>query len=168
MFGLTIFSATATLLLTGAVSGVFFAFSVSVMLGLDGIRPEQSIAAMQSINERIQNPVFLPAFLLAPLAALATGVLLLSLGQRVAAITFFAAAAVYFLGALLPTIAVNVPMNEALAAAAIPADPEQAARLWADYSSRWTGWNTVRAVSSLLSLLFIGLGLFLWGRSSGS
>jgi uncharacterized membrane protein len=155
-------SATTTLLLTGAVAGVFFAYSVSVMMGLDAIRPEQAIAAMRSINEKIQNAVFLATFLLTPVAAAVTGVLLLVLGQRTAGIVFFLAAAAYVLGALIPSFAVNIPMNDTLDAARPSA--AEAARVWSDYSSRWTLWNHVRTVSSLLSLGLVGLGLFIWGR----
>jgi uncharacterized membrane protein len=79
-------------------------------------------------------------------------------------VLFFAAAAVYVLGALLPTIAVNVPMNDALDAARIPSDPDAAARLWSDYSSRWTRWNHVRTVFGSLSLLLAGGALYAWGR----
>jgi uncharacterized membrane protein len=155
-------SATTTLLLTGAVAGLFFAYSVSVMIGLDAIKPDQAIAAMRGINEKIQNPVFLPAFLLTPVAAVITGVLLLVLGQRAAGIVFFLAAAAYVLGALVPSFAVNIPMNDALDTARVPA--AEAARVWSDYSSRWTLWNHVRTVSSAVGLLLVGLGLFLWGR----
>ena len=155
-------AATTTLLLTGAVAGLFFAYSVSVMMGLDAIRPEQAIAAMRSINEKIQNAVFLASFLLAPVAAVVTGVLLLVLGQRTAGVVFFLAAATYVLGTLIPSFAVNIPMNDALDAARPSA--AEAARVWSDYSSRWTLWNHVRTVSSLLSMVLVGLGLFLWGR----
>jgi uncharacterized membrane protein len=155
-------SATTTLLLTGAVAGVFFAYSVSVMIGLDAIRPEQAIAAMRSINDKIQNAVFLATFLLTPVAAAVTGVLLLVLGQRTAGIVFFLAAAVYVVGALVPSFAVNIPMNDTLDAARPSA--AEAARVWSDYSSRWTLWNHVRTVSSLISVGLVGLGLFLWGR----
>lgn len=155
-------SATTTLLLTGAVAGVFFAYSVSVMMGLDAIRPEQAIAAMRSINDKIQNAVFLATFLLTPVAAAVTGVLLLVLGQRTAGIVFFLAAAAYVVGALIPSFAVNIPMNDTLDAARPSA--AEAARVWSDYSSRWTLWNHVRTVSSLVSVGLVGLGLFLWGR----
>jgi uncharacterized membrane protein len=106
--------------------------------------------------------MFLPAFLLTPVAAVITGVLLLVLGQRAAGIVFFLAAAAYVLGALVPSFAVNIPMNDALDTARVPA--AGAARVWSDYSSRWTLWNHVRTVSSGVSLLLVGLGLFLWGR----
>jgi uncharacterized membrane protein len=157
-------SGALTLLLTGAMAGVFFAYSTSVMMGLDAIKPEQAIAAMRSINVKIQNAVFLPAFLLVPVLAAATGVLLLVLGQRAAGLVFFLAAAAYVFGVLVPSFAVNIPMNDALDTAKVPAG--EAARVWSDYSSRWTLWNHVRTVFSSLALLLAGLGLFLWDRQA--
>jgi uncharacterized membrane protein len=157
-------AAAATLLLTGAMAGLFYAFSVSVMRGLDGIAAEHAILAMQSINRKIQNAVFFVTFLLAPVATVVTGALLLVLDQTAAAMLFFLAAAAYVLGAFVPTVVVNVPMNEALDAAAVPADTNDAARLWSDYSARWTRWNTARAAFNALSLLLAGLALFVWGR----
>jgi uncharacterized membrane protein len=156
-------SAAIALLLTGAVAGVFFAYSVSVMVGLDAIRPDQAIAAMRSVNEKIQNPVFLATFLLAPVAAVLTGVLLLTQGHRTAGVLFVLAATVYVLGALVPSFAVNIPMNDALDTVTVPSTAEGAARVWSDYSSRWTLWNHVRTVSSLVSLLVVGAGLVTWG-----
>jgi uncharacterized membrane protein len=157
-------SATVTLALTGAMAGVFYAFSIAVMPGLDGIQAEHAIRAMQSINRKILNPVFLATFVLAPVAAAVTGGLLLWLGQTAAAVVCFLAAVTYVLGTFVPTVVVNVPMNEGLDSADVPTDPDAAARLWSDYSTRWTRWNTARAVFSALSLLLVGLSLFVWGR----
>lgn len=133
MFAVTALAAGAALVLTGAMAGVFFAFSVSVLRGLDAIEAAQAVAAMRSINRRILNPVFLTAFTGAPLAALATGGLLLARGETPAAMCAFAAAGAYLLGAFAPTVAVNVPLNEDLDAAPGPYGPQQAARLWAAY-----------------------------------
>jgi uncharacterized membrane protein len=154
-------SATATLALTGAMAGLFFAFSVSVMPGLDAIAAEHAIRAMQSINRKIQNPVFLTAFVFAPVAAALTGGLLLGDGQTAAAVVCFLAAAAYALGAFAPTVVVNVPLNESLDAAEVPTNPGDVARLWSDYSLRWTRWNHLRTLFSTLSLLLVGLALFL-------
>ena len=46
----------------GLMAGLFFAFSVSVMKALAGLPPNGGMAAMQSINIAIINPVFLSAF----------------------------------------------------------------------------------------------------------
>ena len=157
-------SATVTLALSGAMAGLFFAFSVSVMPGLDGIAADQAIRAMRSINRKILNPVFFVAFVGAPVAAAVTGGLLLWLDQTAAAVVSFLAAAAYVLGAFVPTVVVNVPLNEALDAAEVPTDPHDAARRWTDYSGRWTRWNTLRAAFSTVSLLLVGLAIFVWGR----
>jgi uncharacterized membrane protein len=46
----------------GLMAGLFFAFSVSVMRALARLPSAEGIAAMQSINVAIINPVFLAAF----------------------------------------------------------------------------------------------------------
>ena len=53
-----VITATATALM----AGIFFAFSCAVNLGLARLPDSQYVAAMQSINRRIQNPVFFAAF----------------------------------------------------------------------------------------------------------
>ncbi|GLW98532.1 anthrone oxygenase family protein [Microtetraspora sp. NBRC 16547] len=164
LFALTAVSAAVALLLTGAIAGLFYGYSVSVMPGLDGIAAEHAIPAMRRINEKILNPRFFASFLGTPVASAVTGGLLLALGEPAAAVLFFAAAATYVLGAFVPTAAVNVPMNQALAVATVPADPAEAARLWSEFSGRWTRWNTSRAVFCLISLLLAGLGLYVWAR----
>jgi uncharacterized membrane protein len=161
---LTAISAGVTLASIGLMAGVFFAFSVSVMRGLDAIEPGCAIRAMQSINRKILNPVFLLAFMLAPVVGAVTGVLLLLLDETWAAAIMFLAATIYLLGSIVATGGVNVPLNNALDAATVPADPAEAARLWSDYSTRWTRWNTLRALACAVGLLFAGLALFAWGR----
>lgn len=165
---LAVVTGAAALLLTGLASGVFFAYSVSVMLGLDDIRPDAALAAMRSINRRIQNPVFFLAFLGAPLCSLAAGLLLLGAGPTGAAVLFLAAAGVYLLGAFAVTAAVNVPLNEKLDAAGTPADPGEAARQWSAYRGPWTRWNSVRALFSLASLALVGLAGIVWAWSEAA
>ena len=56
---LTLAGATLT---TGLAAGVFYAYAVSVNLGL-ATQPDASyIATMQAINERIENPLFFASF----------------------------------------------------------------------------------------------------------
>jgi uncharacterized membrane protein len=47
----------------GLIAGLFFAFSISVMKALAHIPAAEGIAAMQSINISIINPLFLSVFL---------------------------------------------------------------------------------------------------------
>ncbi|MDP4510985.1 MULTISPECIES: anthrone oxygenase family protein [unclassified Nonomuraea] len=138
--------ALVTLVLHGALAGLFYTFSMSVMPGLNAIAPAQAEEAMRSINRKILNPWLYIPFLGSPLAALATGLL----AGAPAAVWFFAAAAVGFVGSFLVTVAINVPMNNAVDAGTMA---------WKDYSRRWTAWNTLRAVASFISLVLVGIGL---------
>lgn len=47
----------------GLMAGVFFAFSSFVMNALARLQPTQGIAAMQSINITVINPLFMAPFL---------------------------------------------------------------------------------------------------------
>ena len=88
---------------------------------------------MTSINQKIQNPLFFVTFFGPIIAGAVTGVLLLTLGHKPAAVLFLVAAGVYLVGAFIPTMVVNVPLNETLDAAGVPTDPAEAARAWSDY-----------------------------------
>lgn len=158
-------AAALSLLLAGVMAGFFYAYSVSAMPGLDRIDGDQAIAAMRGINEAVRNPVFFLSFFGTPVVALITAGLLFLLGEKPAALLLALAGIVYLLGAFLPTAIVNVPMNEALARADLPLSADEVARVWTTYSVRWTGWNTLRTVFSTISLLLVGLGIFVWGRS---
>jgi len=162
-FAITAVAATLSLIMAAGMTGSFFVFSTGVMPGLNGSRPASAIDAMQAINQRIQNPLFIGMFLLLPVFAAVAGILLMTMDEKTAGVLFLAAAAVYVLGALVPSFAVNIPMNNALDGVHIPHDPAEAARIWAAYSARWTAWNTVRAVFSWVGLLAMGAGAYLWG-----
>ncbi|MGP3955831.1 anthrone oxygenase family protein [Nonomuraea sp. 3N208] len=138
--------ALVTLVLHAAIAGLFYTFSMSVIPGLNAIAPAQGEEAMRSINRKILNPWLYIPFLGAPLAALAAGLL----AGAPAALWFFAGAAVNFVGSFLITMAINVPMNNALDAGTMA---------WKDYSRRWTAWNKLRAVASFVSLVLVGIGL---------
>jgi len=138
--------ALLALVLHGALAGLFYAFSMSVMPALNALPTAEAETAMRSINRKILNPWLFAPFLGAPLAALVAGLL----ADAPAAWWFFAAAAVNFAGSFLVTVAINVPMNNAVNAGTLS---------WKDYSPRWTTWNTLRAIASFAALTLLGIGL---------
>lgn len=151
---LTLVVAFVNLVLLGAVYGVFFAYSNSVVPGLQKTEHAQATATMRSINVAIINPRFLATFVGPVVTTAATGFLLLSIDETTPALLYFAAAVVYLLGCLVVTGRLNVPMNNAL---------EDGTLTWADYAPRWRRWNTVRTVSSMVALVLCGAGLYVWG-----
>ena len=133
----------------GLNAGLFFIFSVCIMTALGRLPPEQGIAAMQSINQVIQNPLFFLAFGGTTLLSLALVPMGFSVGGATS-LYLIVGGALFFTGMFLVTVFFNVPMNNAIDAVR-PGSPEAAA-LWADYRVTWVNWNHVRTVSSLSAL----------------
>ena len=115
-------------LTTGLVAGVYYAYAVSVNLGMSAQPDASYVATMQAINERIENPLFFLTFFgaaLFPLAAFAAHY------RRPRSGRFWLVAlacVLYIGGSFLLTSFVSVPMNNRLAAL----DPDAPARVLAD------------------------------------
>lgn len=135
----------------GLMAGFFFAYSVTVMHGLDDIPSDSAIAAMQGINRVVRNPVFFVAFFGTAAAPLAAGAFALYKRHTKEAVLMLSAGAIYVLGVVVLTAQIHVPMNNALALITLPANPD----IWAEYSAEWTLWNHVRGAFCVLCL---GLG----------
>lgn len=137
-----------TALGSGLIAGVFFAFSSFVMAALGRLPSSQGIAAMQSINIAVVNPVFMTVLF----GTAALGALLAAWALRVwqspGAEYLLAGGLLALTGAALVTIMFNVPLNDTLARV----DPASAggAEVWGRYLSEWTAWNHLRTAASLL------------------
>ena len=144
------------LTLSALIFGFFYAWTCSTMWGLDAADPRIAVAAMQAMNASVRNAVFAPAFFGTAPALLAVAIL--ARNQRPAALLFLAASITYGILGMGLTLAINVPMNQALARLPVPEDMQAAAAIWADYSPRWQVWNQVRTVTSGLAFLLAALG----------
>ena len=133
----------------GVIGGVLFAFSNVVMRTLAQQPPESGLRTMQAININILNPLFLLFFLGTAL----TGVILaMSAFTRLSspgALPLLIASMLYVVGVLGVTVALNVPLNDKLAA--LDPTSAQAAQSWRDYVSDWLRWNHVRTAASVLA-----------------
>jgi uncharacterized membrane protein len=144
------------------IAGLFFAFSSFVMSALSRLPPEQGIAAMQSINIAVINPVFLVAFFGTGTTAVILAVVALASWQQQGTAWVVAGAVLYAIGVIVVTRQFNVPLNNALATAA-PTSAEGAA-LWRDYLVRWTNWNHVRTVAALAAAGCFTVAIYLGAR----
>ena len=154
LFVLTLLSALGC----GLIGGVFFAFSAFVMKALDRLPPPQGIAAMQSINVAVINPLFLLPFLGTAVACAVLAVSSVLRWQRPGATSLFLGSVLYLAGTVLVTMVCNVPRNEALAAVG-PASAEAAVR-WR-YVAGWTAWNHVRTAAALAASALLTISLCL-------
>lgn len=143
---------TAAAGLTGLLAGLYFAFTTAVMPGLADTEDQVFVTAMRRMNARILNGWFLAVFLGAPLLAAAAAVAALT-GDGVPAPGWTVAGAVLVVSGLLITGRINVPLNEALAAAG---DPAAARR---DFERRWVRWNLVRTLATTAGLAALLAGL---------
>ena len=147
---LTLACATLT---TGLVAGVYYAYTVSVNLGLAAQPDASYVATMNAINERIENPLFFLTFFgaaLFPLAALAAHYR----QPRSGRFWLVALACMLYIGgSFLLTSFVNVPMNNQLAAVDLGAPARVLADARDAYEGPWDFWNGVRAVFSVLAFL---------------
>jgi uncharacterized membrane protein len=161
---LTLAGATLT---TGLVAGVFYAYAVSVNLGLAAQPDAAYIATMQAINERIQNPLFFLSFFGAVLFLMAA---LAAHSPRPRSGRFWLVALaclLYVGGGFLLTVFVNVPLNEQLARVGADVSAGELVRARAEYEGPWNFWNGVRAVSSTLAFLaLVGACLLHGGRGT--
>jgi uncharacterized membrane protein len=149
--------AFSAMLGSGLIAGVFFAFSTFVMRALGRLPEMQGLAAMQSINVAVINPVFLGVFL--GTAALCGALAIQSLldWHLPRAPWLLAGSLVYLFGCFLVTMAGNVPLNNALAA--VTPGGGEGAELWRGYLVRWTAWNHVRAAASLVAMACLAVAL---------
>lgn len=140
------------------VGGVFFGFSNFVMAGLGRLAPEQGASAMNSINVTVINPAFMTAlFGTGLLCLIAAAMALGSLGTLDGKL-ILAAALVYVVGCDGVTMALNVPLNNALAAT--PVGTPEGAAIWTRYLKDWTFWNSVRTAASFAAaILFVAAGV---------
>lgn len=129
---------------SGLMAGLFFIFSNTVMTALGRLPVPQGVAAMNSINAVIQNPLFLSIFMGTALICVALVIAAVA-GMTPRPTWVVAGAVLYLVGNIGVTVSVNVPMNDALAA--VSPDSAEAARLWAVYLNRWVLWNHVRAIA---------------------
>lgn len=143
VFALTL----AATLTCGLVAGVFFAFSSFVLRALARLPAERGIAAMQSVNRTVLNPLFLGVFVGAALLSLVLAVVAVPRWGQDGSAWALAGGVLYVFGAFVLTGVVHVPRNDALLR--VRADSEEGARLWARFVPVWGAWNHVRTVAAL-------------------
>ncbi|WP_127558246.1 DUF1772 domain-containing protein [Saccharospirillum alexandrii] len=159
----TTFAVVAALLGSALMGGVFFAFSNFVMKALGRLPVPDGIAAMQSINVVVINPVFLGTFVGTAVISALVAVLAVA-GWGASSAPYMLLGSLFYLGGtFLVTGLGNVPLNHRLAAVS-QTDPAAQA-LWHYYLDRWTMLNTLRTISALLAALMFIVGLLQSGNT---
>lgn len=154
--------ATSTVL-CGLMAGLFFAYSVSVVLTLDTLAASTYTRVMQSINEEILNPVFGVVFggsIVVPVVG-ALLVLVDGYWTGLSSQLFLAGALVYLIGTAGVTVVVSVPMNDYIETWSIETPPDD----WKDVRARWALWNHVRTGAAVVSFVVYAVVTLMLGAS---
>jgi len=152
-------------LLCSLVTGFVFAFACVVMPGIGSLNDRRFLEAFQVIDRVIQNnqPAFLVAWVGSAVALAFSGVLGVMQLEGVERMLLIAAVFVYFAGVQLPTIAINIPLNNRLQTLDVETlDEATLAEARRSFEPRWNRWNTIRSVfavvtSALLIVLVLRL-----------
>jgi uncharacterized membrane protein len=159
--GIVLVLATMT---TGVVTGVFGLYANTIMPGLGKTDDRTFVGAFQQIDRAIINPLFMSFFFGALiLTGLAGALHLGSAGRR--ALPWIAIAFVLYLVVVIITMAVNVPLNDAIKAAGDPDRINDLAQVRRDFNEdRWRAFNWVRVVLTTSSFALLCVALLLHGR----
>lgn len=160
LFQFTLILAT---LLCSLVAGFVFAFAVVVMPGTATLGDAEFLRSFQAIDRVIQNsqPIFILVWLgsaVALLAAAGLGFGRLAGPERM---LLSAAVVIYILGVQVPTVAINVPLNNRVQALEIETmdEPSLAAARQA-FEPHWNRWNTIRTLLATLASALLLVLLF--------
>ncbi len=161
MMGLVPLLLIVAIVLCSLVAGLVFAFAVVVMPGIATLGDRQFLRAFQVIDGVIQNrqPLFVLVWVGSAVALVATALVGFGPLDGTGRILLIAAVLVYILGVQLPTVAINIPLNNSVQALEIDAMEEAAlATARREFEARWNRWNSIRTVlACLVSVLLLVL-----------
>lgn len=140
-----------TVLFSGLMAGLFYAYSCSVNPGLKLLGDSEYIKAMQSINRAIQNLIFFLPFLGLLLLFPWSTFQLYNL-QNSLPWMLITAMCVYFIGVFMVTVLFNVPLNEQLEKFPIhTATENEMSEMRKVFEVSWNRFHTIRTISAIVS-----------------
>jgi uncharacterized membrane protein len=158
--GAALIAATMTM---GMMAGVFGSYMNTIMPGLRRTDDRTFVGAFQSIDKAIINPLFMACFLGALVLTGLAAALHLGADDR-SVLAWTAAAFVLYLIAVVITLAVNVPLNDAIKAAG---DVDRIGDLTVVRKrfdeARWAAWNLVRTLTSTAAFGCLAWALVAYG-----
>jgi uncharacterized membrane protein len=152
----------AATMTTGLAAGVFGLYQHTVMPGLRSTDDRTFIGAFQAIDRAIINPWFMASFVGALVLTILAAVL--NPGRRL--LPWILAALVLYAVVFVITVAVNVPLNDALKAAGDPQRITDLAEVRRHFDeARWSAWNLVRTIATTVAFGCLCTALVIRGQT---
>lgn len=140
-------------------TGFILIFAIVIMPGIGTLTDRDFLRAFQVIDRVIQNSQ--PLFILVWIGSAAALLIATFLGfgqlEGVSRILIIVAAVVYIFGMQLPTVAINIPLNNRVQTLNFDTlDEPSAAAERSHFEDRWNRWNVIRtAFAGLASVLLL-------------
>jgi len=157
------FAVLAATISMGLVTGAFQLYAHSIMPGLGKTDDRTFVAAFQAIDRKIVNPWFIGFTFLGALAFTAVAAVV---NRGHPAFWWIIAAFAAYLTAFIVTVAVNVPLNDALKAAGDASRIDVTTVRAQFHETRWAAANLIRAITSTGAFVSLAWALVLCGRAS--
>lgn len=135
------------------VSGLVFTFALITMPGIKRLDDREFIRAFQVMDGIIQGnqPLFILVWAGSVVALLAAAILGFRQLDGLPQWLLIAAVVVYLLGVQLPTIRVNVPLNNQLQTLDVSTmDTAALSAARQEFEPRWNRWNTFRTMIAIV------------------
>ncbi|WP_326700275.1 DUF1772 domain-containing protein [Streptomyces sp. NBC_01754] len=155
-----------SVLCTGLMAGLFFAYDISVMPGLAELDDRTYATAMQRFNAMLDGSALFGLLFVATLGLTVAGAIVAFRGKRRAVAVPLVVAAACYLVVLVITVAVNLPLNADLEALGDAATAQELHAVIKDFKSVWVPMNVVRTVLCVLSLGALCFSLIRYGRAT--
>ena len=149
---------------TGLTAGVFGQYAHSIMPGLRATDDRTFVSAFQSIDRAVINPLFIGAMFL---GAAGFGVVAAIANRHTPTFAWTLTAFGTYLVAVVITLVVHVPLNDAIKAAGNVDRIADLALVRASFhEARWAAWNVVRAVVATVAFVMLIWSLVVHGRAT--
>ena len=145
-------------LLCSLVAGLVFTFAIVVMPGIKTLGELDFLRSFKAMDRVIQNnqPIFMLVWLGSALVLLASTVLGIWRLEGFDRILLIAACTIYLCGVQVPTVMINVPLNNHLQAQDLDTMTGPALSEAAEiFESRWLRWNSIRTVIAILTTVLL-------------
>jgi uncharacterized membrane protein len=157
----TLLGATITM---GLGAGVFALYAHTIMPGLHTTDDRTFVGAFQAMDRAIINPWFMASAFVGP-ALLAIAATIANLGRP--ALPWVATALALYAIAVVITIAINVPLNDALKGAGDPDRIGDLGQVRDQFNeARWAAWNLARVVTTTTAFGLLAWALVVHGRAT--
>ncbi|SEE66498.1 Uncharacterized membrane protein [Tenacibaculum sp. MAR_2010_89] len=149
-----------TVLLNALSAGLFFAWSVSVILGTKKVGDFTYLETMQNINREILNPAFFILFFGSLIVLIITSYL--QFNTKTVFWLVLASTIIYCIGTFGITALGNVPLNNELDGLNInKLNLLELKNFRSYYESTWNHYHNIRTISGMISFILVLIATFI-------